>query len=81
MGSGTVAAVWEALSAPVPGTLGGGGGGRGGGGRGGMAPQLTAELQALEAGGRYVKYIAIVEGLLSARLRTHGIGELEMRLW
>jgi tetratricopeptide (TPR) repeat protein len=74
-GSGTVAAVWDALARPgeaevvVPnaGDL--------------TQPKLCGELQLLETRGKYKKYVAVVEGLLLARFRERGVGPLESRLW
>merc|ERR1712086_245161 len=74
-GSGTVAAVWDALARPgqpevaVPnaGDL--------------TQPKICGELQLLETRGKYTKYIAVVEGLLLARFRERGVGHLETRLW
>jgi len=73
-GSGNVAAVWDSLArpddpeVPVPNsTL--------------TQPKLCAELQALESSRKYMKYVAVVEALVLARVRAYGAGDLEKRLW
>ena len=42
---------------------------------------LTGELQTLEREGRYKKYVALVEGILTARSRMAALTELEIRQW